>query len=521
MLLVEAKNVSFSYGDKLIYRKMNFRLLEGEHIALVGRNGAGKSTFLKLLTGQLLADGGSIEKRRNLHIGLIEQHLHFRKHHTIYTFMKSAFQDLLNAESRMNELTMKMQQPDVDPAWIDEYGRLQDKLLAHDFYTIDARISEMAEGLGLSALGMDTPVNRMSGGQLTKLCLARLLLEAPEMLLLDEPTNYLDVAHINWLTDYLRDYPHAFIVVSHDTAFLNRIANVVYHLENHELIRYVGNYNSFMKQHELRQEQLEIAYRQQQRNIKKLETYIQKNKVRTATARQAKSREKQLDKIERMDPPATVRKPSFHFKVDRQPVRTIFAAKRLTAGYDHPLLPPVDAEIIRGEKIALVGHNGIGKTTFLKTLLGLIPPLSGRVVTGDRVMPGYFAQISAPPDLTPLEWMKEQFPRLEEKVIRQHLAQCGVYAEHMRQPMNTLSGGEETKVRIGQLMLLKSNVLIFDEPTNHLDVDAKEALSEALEKYTGTVLVVSHESSFFKRWVTKVWNIENWSSQSRADHVRG
>lgn len=515
MLLVEAKDLSFSYGDKQIYNKINFRLMEGEHIALVGKNGAGKSTFLKLLTGKLLPDSGRIEKKRDLQVGVIEQHLHFEHKHTIDTFMKSAFQPLLDAEERMQELARKMQNSNVEEAWMEEYGRLQDILLAHDFYTIDARVSEMADGLGLSAIGMETPVSRMSGGQLTKLCLARLLLEAPDMLLLDEPTNYLDVAHIDWLTDYLRRYPHAFIVVSHDTDFLDRISQFVYHLENHDLIRYVGNYGDFLKQHEARMKQQEIAFRQQQREIKKLETYIQKNKVRTATARQAKSREKVLNRIHRIDPPASVHRPRFHFSLSGQPVRIIFSAEHVRVGYDKPLLPPIDLQLIRGDKVAVTGHNGIGKTTFLKTLLGLLPPLSGKIVTGDRVLPGYFAQLSAPPVQTPIDWLKDQFPQLDEQVLRRHLAQCGVFAEHMRQPMNTLSGGEETKVRIGRLMLQKSNVLIFDEPTNHLDVDAKEALSAALEEYEGTVLVVSHEQSFYERWVTKVWDIEDWSEKSR------
>lgn len=512
--MIEAKDLSFSYGDKLIYKQMNFRLMEGEHIALVGKNGTGKSTFLKLLTGKLLPDSGIIEKKRDLHVGVIEQHLHFGKNKTIFTFLQSAFQELLDAESKMNELAEKMQDTDISDGVIEEYGRLQELLMAHDFYTIDARIHEMADGLGLTAIGLDTNVGQMSGGQLTKLCLARLLLEAPEMLLLDEPTNYLDVAHIHWLTDYLRSYPHAFIVVSHDTAFLNLISSFVYHLENHELIRYVGNYQSFLKQHEARAEQHAIAFRQQQREIRKLETYIQKNKVRTATAKQAKSREKKLSKIERIDPPVSVRKPRFHFTVDKQPVRMIFSAEKVSIGYERPILPSIDLKIMRGEKVAIAGHNGIGKTTFIRTLLGEIAPLSGKVMIGDRVVPGYFAQLSAPPALAPLEWMMEQFPQLPEKVLRQHLAQCGVFAEHMRQPMNTLSGGEETKVRIARLMLQKSNVLIFDEPTNHLDVDAKGSLGEALERYDGTIVMVSHERSFYENWVTKVWNIENWSAHA-------
>lgn len=512
LLLIEAKDLSFSYGDKLIYKGMNFRLMEGEHIALVGKNGAGKSTFLKLLTGKLLPDGGSIEKKKSLHVGVIEQHLHFGSHQTIYSFMKSAFQPLLDAEKRMNKLAEKMSRPDVDQECLEAYGELQDLLITHDFYTIDARISEMADGLGLSAIGMETTTDRMSGGQLTKLCLARLLLEAPEMLLLDEPTNYLDTAHIVWLTDYLKNYPHAFIVVSHDTGFLNAISGIVYHLENHELVRYIGNYQSFLKQHEARVAQQDIAFRQQQREIRKLETYIQKNKVRTATARQAKSREKVLSKIERLDPPETARKPKFHFHVDREPVRILFTTDHLSVGYDEALLPPIDLKIIRGEKVAIVGHNGIGKTTFLRTLLGELAPLAGKVSTGDRVQPAYFSQLSKPPAETPLEWMKDQFPQLDVQVLRRHLAQCGVFAEHMRQPMQTLSGGEETKVRISRLMLLKSNVLIFDEPTNHLDVEAKAALSEALENYQGTILVVSHEQEFYERWVSRVWDIEDWSA---------
>ncbi|MCO7176242.1 ABC-F family ATP-binding cassette domain-containing protein [Sporolactobacillus kofuensis] len=511
MLLIEAKNIAFSYGDKLIYKDMNFRLMEGEHIALVGHNGAGKSTFLKLILGELLPDGGVINKKSALKTGVIEQHLHFGKGKSVYASLQDAFKKLFDAERTMNELALKMQDPDADPAYIDQYGQLQELLIAHDFYTVDAQIHEMADGLGLTAIGLDKDVDQLSGGQLTKLCLAKLLLEKPEVLLLDEPTNYLDVVHINWLTNYLNTYPHAFIVISHDTEFLNTIAQFVYHLENQQLTRYVGNYESYLKQHEARMEQQEIAFRQQQREIKKLETYIQKNKVRTATAKQAKSREKQLNRIERLDPPSQMHKPTFHFTVDSQPVRIIFDAENLQVGYHHPLLPPISMNILRGEKIAIIGHNGIGKTTLLRTLLGQLNPLSGRVEQGDRVKIGYFTQLSAPPHVTPLEWMMDQFPTIAEKVLRQHLAQCGVFAEHMRQPMDTLSGGEETKVRIARLMLQKSNVLILDEPTNHLDVDAKEALSQSLGNYEGTVIVVSHEPVFYEDWVTRVWDVEKWS----------
>ncbi|RYM06294.1 ABC-F family ATP-binding cassette domain-containing protein [Sporolactobacillus sp. THM7-7] len=513
MLLIEAKHVSFSYGDKPIYQDINFRLMEGEHIVLVGKNGAGKSTFLKLLTGELLPDSGTVTKREALTIGVIEQRPHVGERETIYSFLQNAFQELFDAERKMNELAEKMADPHCPETVMDTYGRLQDFLMARDFYAIDAKIRELADGLGLSAIGLDAPARRLSGGQLTKLCLARLLLERQDMLLLDEPTNYLDTNHIDWLSSYLKTYPHAFLVISHDTSFLNRIAEQVYHLENRKLVRYVGNYQSFLGQHEARVEQQSIAFRQQQREIKKLETYVQKNKARSATARLAKSREKRLEKMERIDPPVQARKPRFHFKIGREPVRLIFSLKQVCIGYDRPLLPPIDLRVERGEKVAVVGHNGIGKTTLLRTILGELPPISGKIIIGDHVNPGYFAQISLPPSLTPLEWMMEQFPNIPVGELRRHLAQCGVLAEHTARPMNALSGGEETKVRIARLMMQKSNVLIFDEPTNHLDVDAKAALSAALEAYPGTILVVSHERRFYESWATRIWDVAAWSEK--------
>ncbi|MCL1631771.1 ATP-binding cassette domain-containing protein [Sporolactobacillus sp. CPB3-1] len=514
MLLIEASKVSFSYGDKRIFNEMNFRLMDGEHIALVGHNGAGKSTFLKLVLGELLPDSGQINKRQELKMGVIEQHLNFGHGKRVYECLQDAFRELFDAERAMNDLAIKMQNPEADPDFIDRYGKLQELLMTHDFYTIDAQIHEMADGLGLTAIGLDKDVSQLSGGQLTKLCLAKVLLEKPEVLLLDEPTNYLDVAHIDWLTQYLGVYPHAFIVISHDRSFLNNIAKFVYHLENQQLIRYVGNYQSYLAQHQARLQQQEIAFREQQKEIKKLETYIQKNKVRTATAKQAKSREKQLEKIVRLAPPSKSKKPVFHFRVTGQPARIIYDIENLEIGYDRPLFPCMTTKIEREEKIAIVGHNGIGKTTLLRTLLGLLKPISGKVTAGDRVQPVYFAQLSEPAGQTPLDWMMSAFPHTHQKILRQYLAQCGISAEHMQQPMNTLSGGEETKVRIARLSLEKSNVLIFDEPTNHLDASSKASLKHALAAYEGTVLIVSHEPDFYEQWITGIWNIEAWSDRS-------
>lgn len=516
MSLIQAENLSHSFGDKELLKQVSFRLLSGEHIGLVGPNGAGKSTFLKLITGHLLPDEGRIVKHSKTNVGYLEQNIDLSETYTIGSFLQTAFAQLHQANDEMNRLAEQMADPNVDSAVLDRYGRIQEYLMQHDFYSLDMKVETVASGLGISSLGMDKSVTKLSGGQRTKLLLAKLLLEEPDVLLLDEPTNYLDPGHIQWLTTYLKEYPNAFILISHDTTFINDVINVVYHLEHQSLTRYPGNYEKFIKVYEMRLEQLHQAFNQQQREIEKLENYVRKNKARASTAKQAKSREKRLEKIDKIDQPTALPKPRFQFQSAKQPVRTVIETEDLVVGYQEPLLPPVNVSVVREDKVAIIGHNGIGKSTLLKTLLGECPPLDGKVSMGDRVKISYFVQQSASTDRTPLEWIGDQFPELSEKLIRQKLAQCGLLSKHIYQKMNTLSGGEEAKVRICQLMLDEGNVLILDEPTNHLDVDAKDALKEALKAYQGTILLVSHEHSFYEDWVTQVWDIEAWRKQSRA-----
>lgn len=510
MSLIQAENLSHSFGDKELLKQVGFRLLPGEHIGLVGPNGAGKSTFLKLITGHLLPDEGRIEKHPKTNIGYLEQNIDLSEEFTIGSFLQTAFLKLHQANDEMNRLAEQMADPNVDPDVLNRYGQIQEYLMQNDFYSLDMKIETVASGLGISGLGMDKGVTKLSGGQRTKLLLAKLLLEEPDVLLLDEPTNYLDPGHIQWLTNYLKEYPNAFILISHDTTFMNDVINVVYHLDHQSLTRYPGDYKKFEKVYEMRLEQLHQAFNQQQREIEKLENYVRKNKARASTAKQAKSREKRLEKIDKINQPTQLPKPRFQFQADSQPVRVVLEAKDLSVGYQKPLLPPVNISIVRGERVAIIGHNGIGKSTLLKTLLGEHPPLDGKASIGDRVKVSYFVQQAAATNLTPLQWVGDQFPELSEKIIRQKLAQCGLLSKHIYQKMNTLSGGEETKVRICKLMLEQGNVLILDEPTNHLDVDAKAALKEALEAYQETILLVSHEESFYEDWVTQVWDIEKW-----------
>lgn len=513
MSIVHVEQLSHTFGDKPLYRDVNFRLLRGEHIGLVGPNGAGKSTLLRVLTGQIVPDHGKVEWMPGVERGFLEQHMEMEQGETIRQFLRGAFASLYNMEAEMTELSHKMtvsSGAELDQI-LQRFGTLQTALEENDFYGLDAKIEVVANGLGLTDLGLDTEVERLSGGQRTKVLLAKLLLQKPQVLLLDEPTNYLDTAHIDWLTGYLQDYPHAFILISHDTHFMNAVVNVIYHLEFGRLTRYVGNYTQFMAAYELQKEQIKQAYNRQQQEIVKLETYIQKNKARASTAKLAKSREKRLDKMERIVKPEAPPRPRFSFRVATEPTSVVMETNQVVVGYEKALFPPLDLELKRGAKVAIIGHNGIGKTTCLKTILGRIPCLAGGVTFGERVRPAYFAQdYHSEASHTALEDVWQSFPKLTQKEVRKALAGCGLKSEHIFQPLQALSGGEQTKVRLCKLMLADSNWLVLDEPTNHLDVQAKDALREALAAYPGTVLLVSHEPAFYEEWVTGVWNVETW-----------
>jgi ATPase subunit of ABC transporter with duplicated ATPase domains len=511
MSMVSVNNVTHYYGDKLVLKNIHFRLLKNERVGLVGANGSGKSTLLQILYGSILPDDGLIEWVPNVRAGYLEQHIDLPDGDSIQSYLRGAFQHLYEAEKRMLETADKMAacQQDELERLLKQFAELQEQLELHEFYLVDQKIEELAEGLGISVLGMETDVGQLSGGQRTKLLLAKLLLEEPDILLLDEPTNYLDYEHINWLRDYLKGYPHSFILISHDTAFLNEVVNIIYHLEHKQLTRYIGNYQRFTETYEFRKQQIHQAFERQQSEILKLETYIDKNKARASTSKQAKSREKNLMKIDRIEKPVAPSKPSFSFKVSERPASLIVELDHLMVGYENPLFPPLNFSLKRGEKAAIIGHNGIGKTTTLKSIMGELAPLSGKALFGQNVKPAYFAQEWTTHSLqTPLEYIWSLHESMSQKEVRQALARTGLKQDHIRQPLNSLSGGEQTRVRLCQLMLEDSNWLILDEPTNHLDPVAKEILAKALNSYEGTILVVSHEPEFYQDWVTQIWNLE-------------
>ncbi|HIX24805.1 MAG TPA: ATP-binding cassette domain-containing protein [Candidatus Lachnoclostridium avicola] len=514
MSILNVEHLSHGFGDRAIFHDVSFRLLKGEHIGLVGANGEGKSTFMNIITGKLQPDEGKVEWAKNVRVGYLDQHSVLEKGMTIRDVLKSAFAFLFEMEERMNVLCDRMGEASEEEmeSMMEELGTIQDLLMAHDFYVIDSKVEEIGHAFGLDELGLDKDVTELSGGQRTKVLLAKLLLEKPDILLLDEPTNYLDEQHIEWLKRYLQEYENAFILISHDIPFLNSVINLIYHMENQRLDRYVGDYDKFQEVYAMKRSQLEAAYKRQQQEIADLQDFVARNKARVATRNMAMSRQKKLDKMEVIELTKEKPKPEFHFLEARTSGKMIFETKNLVIGYEEPLSRPLDFSMERGEKVVLVGANGIGKTTLLKSLLGLIPSLSGSVEQGDYLSIGYFEQETPPGNTsTCIEEIWKEFPSFTQYQVRSALAKCGLTTKNIESQVRVLSGGEQAKVRLCKLMNRETNVLLLDEPTNHLDVDAKEELKRALKEYKGSILLICHEPEFYQGLATKVMNCSEWA----------
>lgn len=515
MSILNVEKLSHGFGDRAIFTDVSFRLLKGEHVGFVGANGEGKSTFMNIITGKLMPDEGKIEWSKNVRVGYLDQHAVLEKGQTIRDVLQSAFAFLFDLEAQMNGYYAEMAEADEERMnfLMEETGSIQELLEHHDFYIIDSKVEEIGRALGLTDIGLDKDVTELSGGQRTKVLMGKLLLEKPDILLLDEPTNYLDENHIEWLKRYLIDYENAFILISHDIPFLNSVVNLIYHVENAELNRYVGNYEKFQEVYEMKKAQLEAAYRKQQQEIEDLKDFVARNKARVATRNMAMSRQKKLDKMDVIELAKEKPKPEFNFKEARASGRYIFQTEDLVIGYDKPLSRPLTLSMERGQKIALVGANGIGKTTLLKSIIGEIPPISGKTTLGDYLYPGYFEQEKKYTDnVTCIDEIWKEFPSYTQYEVRSALAKCGLTTKHIESMVKVLSGGEQAKVRLCKLINNETNVLLLDEPTNHLDVDTKEELKRALKAYKGSILLICHEPEFYQDVVTEVWNCEDWTT---------
>ncbi len=516
MSILNVEHLTHGFGDRAIFNDVSFRLLKGEHIGLIGANGEGKSTFMNIITDKLMPDEGKVEWAKNVRVGYLDQHTALEKGMTLRDVLSSAFDFLFQWETRMNEICDQMgdASPEELEDMMEELGTIQDLLTLHDFYMIDSKVEEVARALGLLELGLDRDVTDLSGGQRTKVLLAKLLLEKPDILLLDEPTNYLDTEHIEWLKRYLNEYENAFILISHDIPFLNSVINLIYHMDNQELNRYVGDYDKFQEVYAMKKSQIEAAYNKQQKEIADLKDFVARNKARVATRNMAMSRQKKLDKMDVIELAHEKPKPEFYFKEARTPGRYIFQTSDLVIGYDEPLSSPLNLEMERGQKVVLTGANGIGKTTLLKSILGLIPPISGSVEQGDYLHIGYFEQeMSQNVNTTCIEEIWQEFPGFTQYEVRSALAKCGLTTKHIESKVKVLSGGEQAKVRLCKLMNRETNILLLDEPTNHLDVDAKAELRRALSAYKGSILMVCHEPEFYEGLASDVWDCSQWTTR--------
>ena len=513
-MLLTVENLSLTFDKKVIFNNASFRILPNEKIGVVGNNGVGKTTLIQVLCGKVIPDSGSISFDKKIKVGYLDQYMKVNKALSIDEYLKQAFKNLYQKDDEMNLLLEEMNNT-TDEIIIDRNIRLttqiREYLENNDFYAIDSKIGRIVAGLGIVKYGLQTKLGNLSGGQKVKVVLAKLLLEEPDLLILDEPTNFLDTDHVDWLVKYLKEYKGNFLIVSHNQEFLNDVVNVIIELEFGKITKYKGNYQEFRLKKLMAEEDYERRYNAQQKEIKELTDYINKNKVKTSTAKQAKSRQKKLDKIEILQKPQSG---DIHLSLNfnYSPIGSdrFLVVENLEIGYYSSLLPPMSFEIRSGTKLAITGFNGIGKSTLLKTLIGELKPILGNYRFVDNAKIAYYEQENNfdNPDITPLQEIQNIYPNMDHQTIRGHLARVGLIGNLAVQPIKSMSGGEQSKLKLCKVMLQKANVLILDEPTNHLDKFAREDLLMALKKYNGTVIFVSHERDFIEKLATKIYSIE-------------
>lgn len=509
MGILEVKNLTHSFGDKILYKNATFELFKGEHMGITGQNGTGKTTLLRSVIGDLTPDSGDIRWQKGIKIGYLDQHAKINQDLHIFEYLKTAFDDLYKVEKELNEIYESMAESSNESLY-EKASDYQNLLVNRGFYEIDSTILKVSAGLGINALGMDTPLKNLSGGQRAKVILAKLLLENPDVLLLDEPTNFLDKEHVEWLSDFLKSFKGTFMLISHDFSFLDKVTNCILDIEFQQITKYNGNFSKFLEVKGFRRENYIREFQAQQKEIKKQEEFIAKNRVRASTAKQAQARIKKLEKMDKIPPPQSAPKPTF--KLISLPISHQKALKvhSLEIGYDKALLPKISFEVKMGEKVVITGFNGIGKSTLIKTLIKKIPAISGTFKFADYVKIAYFDQELSwqNPDLTPLEIIAERFPKFSVTEVRKKLASCGVMAKNVTQKISTLSGGEQSKVKLCMLINTQSNFLILDEPTNHLDAQTKDVLKEELLKWEGNLILVSHEPGFYEGIADKIINLK-------------
>ncbi|WP_425289619.1 ABC-F family ATP-binding cassette domain-containing protein [Spiroplasma endosymbiont of Phycita roborella] len=507
MSIVTIENLTHANGGKVLYKNATLQINKGEHVALIGMNGVGKTTLLNIINGTVSADHINLNIHPKIKIGYLDQHQEVNLELTVLQYLRESYQKLFEREQQMENLYAEMAN-NYSEELLTKAIKIQDELTHQGFDTFSKKIGRLVDGLGINLQLLEQTLGSLSGGQRAKVLLAKLLLNEDDFLLLDEPTNFLDIEQINWLAKFLQNYPSAFLLVSHDRNFINTTCNIIFDIDNYMITRYVGNFESFLEQKSLHHRQYESAYSNQKKLIEKLETYISKNAARASTAKSAESRRKQLSKINVLEKQQIQSPPKFYFKYYKTTSSIAVQAKNLEIGYHKPLIKPLTFVIKTGSKWVVKGYNGIGKTTFLQTLAGNIPAFVGNINLDDRMQVAYFHQTEVMTSTTPFNYLKELDIKLNDVEIRRILASFGLRSNLVMKPMNLLSGGEQTKVRLAALALKPYNLLILDEPTNHIDVLAKESLLKALQEFEGTVLLTTHDTNFNNSWVDGVLDFE-------------
>ena len=513
MSIIEIKGLSHRYDDKDLFYKSDLTINSGEHIGVVGLNGAGKSTFINIIAGKLVQDDGFIKRSQNLRIGYLDQHATLDKSLTVMEYLREAFSYLDGINEKLEGMYGEMAEKDGEELnrLIEKSSKLQDLLNDADYYDLESQIKKVANGLGVNKFGYDSIIGNLSGGERAKLMLSKLLLEKQDLMLLDEPTNFLDIEHVDWLIKYLNSYNRTFLVISHDTLFLNAVAKTIVSIENGSIRKFSGNYDQYLVQREILNKQYEEDYNRQQAEIKRLQEYIDKNKARAATAGMANSRKKMLDRIEVMAKPQTSYDCEFNFPYIELNTKDLLSVNNLKVGYDRQLIPDVSFKLGSKTKLWIRGTNGVGKTTLIKSLLRKIPTLGGSFNFHIAAKIGYIEQDLHfdNGNMSAYAVYTESYPNRSQKEVRAALAKVGLIGDLAIKPVANLSGGEMMRLKLAIMSGVSSNLLILDEPTNHLDIKAKAALKKALFRYEGAIILVTHEPDFAKGLCDEVFDAKS------------